>query len=80
MTEELKKDLQENAGLTETEAIAVYDYVSHQAQISGANLQLKFRLGYNKAGRILDQLEKHSVVSDYDGYMPRSVLINKKCL
>lgn len=78
MTEELKKDLQENAGLTEADAIAVYDYVSHQAQISGANLQLKFKLGYNKAGTILEQLEKHGVVSDYDGFIPRSVLINKK--
>lgn len=78
MTEELKKDLQENAGLTEADAIAVYDYVSHQAQISGANLQLKFKIGYNKADKILEQLEKHGVVSDYDGFIPRSVLINKK--
>lgn len=80
MTKKLLKDLQENAGLTETDAIAVYDYVSHQTQISGANLQLKFKLGYNKAGRILEQLEKHNVVSDYDGFIPRSVLINKKSL
>jgi len=80
MTEELKKDLQENAGLTEADAIAVYDYVSHQAQISGANLQLKFKLGYNKAGKILEQLEKHNVVSDYDGFIPRRVLIHKKSL
>ena len=80
MTKELLNDLQENAGLTEADAIAVYDYVSHQAQISGANLQLKFRLGYNKAGRILEQLEKHGIVSNYDGFIPRSVLINKKSL
>lgn len=78
MTKELLNDLQENTGLTEADAIAVYDYVSHQAQISGANLQLKFKLGYNKAGKILEQLEKHNVVSDYDGFIPRSVLINKK--
>lgn len=80
MTKELLNDLQEHAGLTETEAIAVYDYVSHQAQISGANLQLKFKIGYNKADKILEQLEKHGVVSDYDGFIPRSVLINKKGL
>lgn len=80
MTKELLNDLQENAGLTEADAIAVYDYVSHQTQISGANLQLKFKLGYNKAGTILEQLEKHGVVSDYDGFIPRSVLINKKGL
>lgn len=78
MTEQLLKDLNEHAGLTEADAIAVYDYVSHQAQISGANLQLKFKLGYNKAGKILKQLEKHNVVSDYDGFIPRTVLINKK--
>lgn len=80
MTEELLKDLNEHAGLNEKEANELVDYVSHNVQISVANLRLKFKWGFARSGRAMDQLEKHGIVSDYDGFIPRSVLINNKGL
>lgn len=78
MTEELKNALLQKVGLNEKEAIELVDFVSHHTQISAANLQLKFIWGYNKAGRAIDQLEKHGLVSAFDGSKPRTVLIPKK--
>lgn len=77
MTEKIKKALQRSFGLTETEAIEICDYVFHHAQISSANLQLKFRLGYNKADRIISFLELNGIVSKQDGTKPRTVLLKR---
>ncbi|MCQ2084057.1 MAG: DNA translocase FtsK [Bacteroidaceae bacterium] len=38
-------------------------------------IQRKFAIGYNRAGRIMDQLEKTGVVGRQDGSKPRQVLI-----
>ena len=38
-------------------------------------IQRKFAIGYNRAGRLMDQLEKAGVVSVADGSKPREVLI-----
>ncbi|OFX81843.1 MAG: hypothetical protein A2X12_11055 [Bacteroidetes bacterium GWE2_29_8] len=44
-------------------------------QGSTSLLQRKFRLGYNRAGRIMDQLERSGIVGGQDGSKPREVLI-----
>jgi len=49
--------------------------VSNQ-QGSTSLIQRKFSIGYNRAGRIMDQLEAFGVVSSPDGSKPRQVLIN----
>ncbi len=38
-------------------------------------IQRKFAIGYNRAGRIMDQLEKTGIVGRQDGSKPRQVLI-----
>ena len=38
-------------------------------------LQRKMNLGYNRAGRIMDQLEEAGVVGPSDGSKPRQVLV-----
>ena len=48
--------------------------VSNQ-QGSTSLIQRKFSIGYNRAGRIMDQLEAFGVVSSPDGSKPRQVLI-----
>lgn len=40
-------------------------------------LQRKFRIGYARAARIMDQMEMRGVVSPPDGSKPRQVLLNK---
>lgn len=42
---------------------------------STSNIQRKFEIGYNRAGRLMDQLEAAGIVSAADGSKPREVLI-----
>lgn len=48
--------------------------VLHQ-QGSTSLIQRKFSIGYNRAGRIMDQLEKAGIVGPAEGSKPRQVLI-----
>ncbi|RFC53334.1 FtsK/SpoIIIE family DNA translocase [Brumimicrobium aurantiacum] len=48
--------------------------VTHQ-QGSASLLQRKLKLGYNRAGRIVDQLEAHGVIGPFQGSKARDVLI-----
>ncbi|HSP47015.1 MAG TPA: DNA translocase FtsK, partial [Clostridiaceae bacterium] len=53
---------------------AVKIVVEHQ-QASTSFLQRKMRIGYNRAARIMDQLEERGVISGRDGAKPRQVLL-----
>ena len=48
--------------------------VMHQ-QASVSLLQRRLRLGFSRAGRVMDQLEQNAIVSQPDGSKPREVLI-----
>lgn len=48
--------------------------VSSQAG-STSNIQRRFSLGYNRAGRLMDQLEHAGIVGPAEGSKPRTVLI-----
>jgi S-DNA-T family DNA segregation ATPase FtsK/SpoIIIE len=43
---------------------------------SASFLQRRFSIGYNRAARILDQLEEAGVIGPADGAKPREILIN----
>ena len=49
--------------------------VVNSQQGSTSNIQRKFNIGYNRAGRLMDQLEGAGIVSPQDGSKPRQVLI-----
>ena len=38
-------------------------------------LQRRLRLGYTRAGRLIDMLERRGVISGYEGSKPRQVLV-----
>ena len=40
-------------------------------------LQRQFRIGYNRAARLMDDLEKQGIVGPEEGSKPRKVLITK---
>jgi S-DNA-T family DNA segregation ATPase FtsK/SpoIIIE len=48
--------------------------VIHQ-QGSASLLQRKLKLGYNRAGRIVDQLEAAGIIGQFEGSKARQVLI-----
>jgi S-DNA-T family DNA segregation ATPase FtsK/SpoIIIE len=52
---------------------AAHIVVLHQ-QGSASLLQRKLKLGYNRAGRIIDQLEKAGIIGPFEGSKARKVL------
>lgn len=50
-------------------------FVLEQNQASTSLLQRQFRIGYNRAARLIDTLHAHGVISAQNGAKPREVLI-----
>ncbi len=51
------------------------DVVVEVGQASTSFIQRKFKVGYARAGRIIDQMEARGIISGYEGSKPRKVLI-----
>lgn len=51
------------------------EIIKASRQASASNLQRKMKIGYARAGRIMDQLEKLGFVGPADGSKPRRILI-----
>ena len=47
-------------------------------QASTSFIQRKLRVGFNRASRIMDELEERGIISEKDGSKPRQVLIEKE--
>ena len=51
--------------------------VIETGQASTSFIQRKFKVGYARAGRIIDQMEERGIISGYQGSKPREVLMTK---
>jgi DNA segregation ATPase FtsK/SpoIIIE, S-DNA-T family len=40
-------------------------------------LQRRLRVGYTRAGRLIDMLERRGIISGYEGSKPRRVLVSE---
>ncbi|MDV4151269.1 DNA translocase FtsK [Clostridium sp. AL.422] len=49
-------------------------------QASTSFLQRKLRIGFNRASRIMDELEERGIISEKDGSRPRQILVSKEQL
>ncbi|SHG93925.1 DNA translocase FtsK [Tepidibacter thalassicus] len=54
------------------------ELVVNAGQASASMLQRKFRIGYNRAARLIDQMEERGLIGPSEGSKPRKVLITKE--
>ncbi len=54
------------------------DMVVDAGQASVSLVQRKFKVGYSRAARIIDQMEARNIVGRFEGSKPRQVLITKQ--
>ncbi len=54
--------------------------VAEMQTASTSMLQRRLRLGYTRAGRLIDMLERRGVISGYEGSKPRQVLVTESDL
>ena len=52
----------------------IVEFVLRHQEMSASNIQRKFGIGYPRAGRIVDQLERAGILGPADGPKPRKVL------
>ena len=72
---ELEEDLDDETDPFLMEAI---EAVIEMGQASASYIQRKFKVGYARAGRIIDQMEERGIISGYEGSKPRKVLMPKE--
>ncbi|MBM7701175.1 DNA segregation ATPase FtsK/SpoIIIE-like protein, partial [Bacillus iocasae] len=53
------------------------EYVLEQGGASTSSLQRRFRIGYNRAARLIDMMEEQGIISEARGSKPRDVLITE---
>src|SRR5207344_2789750 len=57
------------------------DQAAHLVVESGtasvSMLQRRLRVGYTRAGRLVDMLERRGIISGYEGSKPRQVLVSE---
>jgi S-DNA-T family DNA segregation ATPase FtsK/SpoIIIE len=55
----------------------IVDFAINTGKISASLIQRKYRIGYNRAARVIDLLEERGVIGPQNGSKPREVLIKK---
>ncbi|MCH6265803.1 DNA translocase FtsK [Bacillus sp. FJAT-50051] len=76
----VQEELLKKAQITEEEDELFYDaceFIIEQGAASTSSLQRRFKIGYNRAARLMDMLEQQGYISGANGSKPREVLINE---
>ena len=83
--EEVKQDFLENIEQVQNEGQMMEDplmrevlaYIIETKKVSASLLQRRFRIGYNRAARIVDDLESSGLIGPSEGSKPREVLMTE---
>ncbi len=82
-TEATTSGAEEGAGMDPDEDPLLEDAIRLVVEMGTAStsmLQRRMRLGYTRAGRMMDMLERRGVISGYEGSKPRQVLVTESDL
>ena len=74
------KEIDENSEDDEADPF-LQDAIEAVIEIGSASaslIQRRFKVGYARAGRIIDQMEERGIISGYQGSKPREVLMSKE--
>nr|WP_313799493.1 DNA translocase FtsK [Cytobacillus sp.] len=75
-----QEELLKKAQVLEEEDELFYEaceFVVDQGTASTSSLQRRFKIGYNRAARLIDMMEKQGMISEARGSKPRDVLITE---
>lgn len=83
--EEVRQDFLENIEQIQNEAQTMEDplmrevlaYILETKKVSASLLQRRFRIGYNRAARIVEDLEMSGLIGPSEGSKPREVLMSE---
>ena len=73
-----EKEILEDEDDTDPFLEEAIDTVIDSQTASTSYIQRKFKVGYARAGRIIDQMEQRGIISGYQGSKPREVLMTKE--
>ena len=70
----------DEAGMEESDALFIeaIDLVVRTGQASISLLQRRFRIGYTRAARLIDDLERKGVVGPFEGSKPRELMVTEE--
>ena len=71
-------DAQDEDDNTDPLLMEAIDVVVETGQASTSFIQRRFKVGYARAGRIIDQMEERGIISGFQGSKPREVLMSKE--
>ena len=71
-------DSQDEEDDTDPLLMEAIEVVVETKQASTSFIQRRFKVGYARAGRIIDQMEERGIISGFQGSKPREVLMSKE--
>ncbi len=72
------EDDDREAGPKDKLFIEAVELILENGQASVAMFQRKFKIGYQRAVRLIDEMEKFKIIGPYEGTKPRQVLITRQ--
>lgn len=67
-----------SAGKTDDMFLEAVELVLENGQASVAMFQRKFKMGYQRAAKLIDQMEEKKIIGPYEGTKPRQVIITRQ--
>lgn len=80
IVESLENSYKESESAVDELLEQAIDLVVQSEQASVSMLQRRFRIGYNRAARLMDEMTERGIVGEHEGSKPRQVLLSKEGL